>query len=185
MFEDWTLLIAFREKIPLNYTYMNQPHKSGTQHVRTAAFCENGVYTLLVLDDIFPPFFWGSCRLKMICMMKTLLKNLVSHKKWKEKRDMISGTSKNITSLTVEPSTKLLDDGKFLHILTELPGVAEEKIKIDVENHSTSVTIVATDNMKHYKKVIIIPCEVIFSKKRFSEGVLELTLEKVNSDTPW
>ena len=79
---------------------------------------------------------------------------------------------------TFEPETTLVDEGKFLRILTELPGIAEEKIRIDLENSSTSVTIVANDTWKQYKKVIVIPCEVRFSKKRFSDGVLELTLEK-------
>jgi HSP20 family molecular chaperone IbpA len=80
---------------------------------------------------------------------------------------------------TIEPATTLVDDGKSLRILTELPGIAEDKIKIDFENHSTIVTIVASDSVKQYKKVITIPCEVCFSKKRFSNGVLELTLEKI------
>jgi HSP20 family molecular chaperone IbpA len=82
---------------------------------------------------------------------------------------------------TIEPAITLLDEGKFLRILTKLPGVAEEKIKIDLENSSTSVTIVALDHTKQYKKVISIPCEVSFSKKRFSDGVLELILEKNKS----
>jgi len=82
---------------------------------------------------------------------------------------------------TVEPVSTLIDDGKFLHILTQLPGIAEEKIKIDLENHTTSVTIVASDTEFQYKKVISIPCEVRFCKKRFSDGVLELTLEKNGS----
>lgn len=82
---------------------------------------------------------------------------------------------------TIEPAITLFDEGKFLRILTELPGVAEEKIKIDLENSSTSVTIVAMDHTKQYKKVISIPCEVRFSKKRFSDGVLELILEKNKS----
>ena len=82
---------------------------------------------------------------------------------------------------TVEPVTTLLDDGKFLRILTELPGIAEERIRIDLENSSTQVTIVAADTVMQYKKVITIPCDVKFSKKRFSEGVLELTLEKFQS----
>jgi len=79
---------------------------------------------------------------------------------------------------TVEPVTTIIDEGKFLRILTELPDVSEEKIKIDLENQSTSVTIHAMNTVKQYKKVITIPCEVRFSKKRFSDGVLELTLEK-------
>jgi HSP20 family molecular chaperone IbpA len=90
--------------------------------------------------------------------------------------------SKNTRPITtVEPSTTLFDEGKFLRILTELPGIAEEKIKIDLENTTTSITIVASDTTVQYKKVITIPCEVRFSKKRFSDGVLELTLEKNGS----
>ncbi len=80
----------------------------------------------------------------------------------------------------VEPATTLRDEGKFLRILAELPGIAEEKIKIDLENHSTSVTIFAVDTVKQFKKVITIPYEVRFCKKRFSDGVLELTLEKTH-----
>ena len=87
-------------------------------------------------------------------------------------------SNKIIPKKTIEPATTLFDDGKFLRILTELPGIAEEKIKIDLENHSTTVTIVAIDSAVQYKKIITIPCEVTFSKKRFSDGVLELTLEK-------
>jgi HSP20 family protein len=79
---------------------------------------------------------------------------------------------------TIEPATTLVDEGKFLRIVTELPGVAEEKIKIDLENDATSITIVASDSVKQYKKVITIPRQVRFSKKRFSDGVLEITLEK-------
>ena len=84
-------------------------------------------------------------------------------------------------STTVEPATTLHDEGKFLRILTELPGIAEERIRVDLENSSTQVTIVAADTVMQYKKVITIPCDVKFSKKRFSEGVLELTLEKFQS----
>ena len=92
---------------------------------------------------------------------------------------MRTGNSKNTRPIkTIEPSTTLFDEGKFLRILTELPGIAEEKIKIDLENTTTSITIVASDTSIQYKKVITIPCEVRFSKKRFSDGVLELTLEK-------
>lgn len=91
------------------------------------------------------------------------------------------GTGNSINDKTlkiIEPVTTVIDEGKFIRILTELPDIAEEKIKIDLENHSTSVTIVAVNTVKVFKKVITIPCEVRFSKKRFSDGILELTLEK-------
>ena len=92
---------------------------------------------------------------------------------------MPTNNSQNAKSIKIiEPATTLIDEGKILRIITKLPGIAEEKIKIDLENHSTSVTIVATDSVIQYKKVITIPCEVKFNKKRFSDGVLELILEK-------
>ena len=80
---------------------------------------------------------------------------------------------------TVEPATTIRDEGKFLHILTELPGIHEEMIRIDVEK--TIVTIVASDAGRRVKKMITLPCEVSFCMKRFSEGVLTLTLEKNRS----
>lgn len=79
-------------------------------------------------------------------------------------------------SETVEPATTLLDEGKFLQILTELPGVNEETIRIDIEK--ATVTIAASDAGKPVKKMIMLPCEVSFCTKRFSGGVLKLTLEK-------
>jgi HSP20 family molecular chaperone IbpA len=96
---------------------------------------------------------------------------------------MRTGDAKNTRPLTsIEPVTTLIDEGTFFRLLTELPGITEKKIRIDPVNHSTSVTIVAYDTEKQYKKVIIIPYEVSFSKKRFSDGVLELTLEKIHPD---
>jgi HSP20 family molecular chaperone IbpA len=79
---------------------------------------------------------------------------------------------------TIEPVTTFFEDGKVLRILTELPGIAEEKIRIDLDSSSTLLTIVASDTERQYKKVINIPSEVKFNYKRFSDGVLELTLGK-------
>jgi len=81
---------------------------------------------------------------------------------------------------TIEPVTTLLDEEKIVRIRSELPGIAEEKIRIDLDNNS--VTIWASDTKNQYKKVISLPFDVKFSKKRFSEGVLELTLEKTITD---
>ncbi len=84
-----------------------------------------------------------------------------------------------VSAETVEPATTLLDEGKFLRILAELPGVHEEMIRIDVEK--TTVTIATSNGGKPVKKMITLPCEVSFCMKRFSEGVLTLTLEKNRS----
>lgn len=92
---------------------------------------------------------------------------------------MLKVRSENTNPIkSIEPSTTIFDEGKFLRIVTELPGIAEEKIKIELENITTSVTISASDTVKQYKKVISISHEVRFCKKRFSDGILELTLEK-------
>jgi len=77
---------------------------------------------------------------------------------------------------TVEPATTLLDEGRFLQILAELPGVQEETIRFDIEK--ATVTIAASDDGKQLKKLIVLPCEVSFYIKQFSGGVLKLTLEK-------
>ncbi|MFH0966557.1 MAG: Hsp20/alpha crystallin family protein [Methanobacteriota archaeon] len=87
-----------------------------------------------------------------------------------------------------EPVMTLLSEEKFLCILLELPGITEERIRIDLDHHLNRITVVASNIRIQYKKVISIPCEVRFSKKRFSDGVLELTLEKTNPNslcTPW
>ncbi len=78
-----------------------------------------------------------------------------------------------------EPLTTLRDEGEFIHIVIELPGIAEEKIRIDLEK--TTIIIVASDSSRKYKKVISLPVEVIFAKKRFSDGNLFLTVEKKGS----
>jgi len=79
---------------------------------------------------------------------------------------------------TIEPAMNLRDDGKLIHILVKLPDIAEEKIRIDLEEHPASVTIVASGTSIQFRKVISIPCDVRVCKKRFSEGILELILEK-------
>jgi HSP20 family molecular chaperone IbpA len=93
---------------------------------------------------------------------------------------MEAGKVKKVRLLkTIEPATTLIEDGRSLRILTQLHGMAEEKIKIDLEK--TTITIVASDTLVQYRKMITLPCEVRFSKKRFSDGILELILEKIRS----
>ena len=94
----------------------------------------------------------------------------------------VQDSTENYT--TIEPITTIIDEGNCLHIRTELPDIAEERIKIDLTHQSTSIIIVAKNTVKQYKKVISIPCKVRFSKKRFSNGVLELILEKISFERP-
>lgn len=78
----------------------------------------------------------------------------------------------------IEPATTLHNEGKYIHIVTKLPGIPEEKIRIDIDVEKTTVTIIAADTTKMYKKIITLPGDVILTKKRFSDGELHLTVER-------
>ena len=67
-------------------------------------------------------------------------------------------------------------DGDRIHILAELPGISDEKIRLDLE--ATTLVISASDGDTRYKKKISLPWEARLGKKKFRKGVLELTLEK-------
>ena len=90
-----------------------------------------------------------------------------------------SGVSRQIkpTDLT----SRLVDEGRFVRIITEIPDISEEKIKIDLEICSHSITISANHEGIQYKTEIKIPYKVRFRKKSYSDGVLEITLEKIQS----
>jgi HSP20 family molecular chaperone IbpA len=112
--------------------------------------------------------------------MSEPVKTSANSQKEKKSGNMKEKCSENTGSgKTIEPAITLQDEGKFLRIIAELPGISEEKIRIDLEK--TSVTIVASDTVKQFKKVITVPCEVRFSRKRFSDGILELILEKTDT----
>ncbi|MDD1664819.1 MAG: Hsp20/alpha crystallin family protein [Methanomicrobiales archaeon] len=69
-------------------------------------------------------------------------------------------------------------DRDRIHILAELEGISEEKIRLDLE--TTTLVISAIDGDKAYKERISLPWEARLGRKRFRKGVLELTLEKAD-----
>lgn len=86
-----------------------------------------------------------------------------------------------MTSIIItEPSIRLIDEETYVRILTILPDIDEEKIRIDLENNALLVTITASGAKVQYQKKIVIPCNVRFLKKHFSDGVLEIILEKTS-----
>jgi HSP20 family molecular chaperone IbpA len=70
----------------------------------------------------------------------------------------------------------MTDDGRCIHVSIGLPGVAEEQIRIDLEK--TTFTVSISENEKTFKKAIKVPQGARFFKKKFSDGVLEIVLEK-------
>ena len=87
-----------------------------------------------------------------------------------------------VSEKTAEPVTLLLDEGKSLRVIAELPGITEEKILIDLgETRIGNFCTPETGSRKKFRKVIALPIEVRLEKKNVKRGILDLTLEKISS----
>lgn len=75
-----------------------------------------------------------------------------------------------------DPMIRQTDNGREIHININLPGVTEEQIRIDLEKSTFTVSIL--DHDTPVKKTIRVPKGSRFFKKKFSDGVLEIFLEK-------
>jgi len=71
---------------------------------------------------------------------------------------------------------RLSADGDCVHIVAELPGIGEEKIRLDLEDNTLIIS--AIEKECRYKKSIALPWKARLGTKRFRQGVLELTLER-------
>jgi len=71
---------------------------------------------------------------------------------------------------------RLSVDEDRIFILADLPGITDEKIRLDLEG--TTLVISAADGNTLYRKKISLPWEARLGKKKFRKGILELTLEK-------
>ncbi|MDD1693243.1 MAG: hypothetical protein LUQ71_00815 [Methanoregula sp.] len=79
-------------------------------------------------------------------------------------------------STSFDPPVGMTDDGRYIHVSIDLPGVAEEQIRIDLEKSTVTLSIAA--DHKTSRKAIGVPRGARFFKKKFSDGVLEIILEK-------
>jgi HSP20 family molecular chaperone IbpA len=75
-----------------------------------------------------------------------------------------------------DPPVRVTDTGREIHISIGLPGVMEEQIRIELEK--TTFTVSVMDHDRPMKKTIRIPKGARFYRKKFSDGVLEIFLEK-------
>jgi HSP20 family molecular chaperone IbpA len=92
---------------------------------------------------------------------------------------MVLYNGKEIPSNEIaEPVTTLVDQGKYFRVITEFPDVPEERIHIDLENTLLAISATEPESGKKYKKMITLPFEVRLDKKKFQNGILDLTLEK-------
>jgi HSP20 family protein len=77
-----------------------------------------------------------------------------------------------------EPIVDVFDEKGHLRVIAELPGVAEDKIKVEVAGDILNIT--ASDADKKYAKEILLPCKVkpASLKTTCKNGILEITLGK-------
>jgi len=76
-----------------------------------------------------------------------------------------------------EPPADLFDEGAYLKVVAELPGVEEKDIQADLTG---ARLVISVDTLAHrYHKEIDLPCAPKGEVKRlYRNGVLELTIEK-------
>ncbi len=77
------------------------------------------------------------------------------------------------------PIRHIVDEGNYFSVVADLPGVKEEKIRINLENDLLTLEWL-DPKMKSWKREIPLPCRVSLGNKKFQNGTLELSLEKIN-----
>ncbi len=77
-----------------------------------------------------------------------------------------------------EPIVDVFDEEDHIRLIAELPGVSEDKIKIEVTGDILNLT--ASDTDKKYAKEILLPSKVKPSslKTTYKNGILEIKLDK-------
>jgi HSP20 family molecular chaperone IbpA len=80
------------------------------------------------------------------------------------------------SSTVFDPPVHMMDDGRHIHVSIGLPGTMEEQIRIDLE--CTTFTVSVSEQGRMFKKTIQVPAGTRVFRKKFSDGVLAITLEK-------
>ena len=77
-----------------------------------------------------------------------------------------------------EPMVDVFDEKSQILVIAELPGVSEDKIKVDVEGDILNIN--ASDKERKYAKEILLPCKVKKESLKISykNGILEIKLAK-------
>lgn len=77
-----------------------------------------------------------------------------------------------------EPMVDVFDEQDHILVIAELPGVSENKIKIEVAGDIVNLT--ASDKDRKYAREILLPGKVKTEaiKTSYNNGILEITLEK-------
>eukprot|EP00825_Cyclidium_porcatum_P007935 TRINITY_DN13983_c0_g1_i1.p2 TRINITY_DN13983_c0_g1~~TRINITY_DN13983_c0_g1_i1.p2 ORF type:complete len:237 (-),score=4.77 TRINITY_DN13983_c0_g1_i1:65-775(-) len=73
------------------------------------------------------------------------------------------------------PPTEVTDNGGFLYVTCQLHGIPEEEIRIDLEKGQ--LTLYASKQNETYLRKVTVPEGSTIARKKFHDGVLEITLE--------
>jgi HSP20 family molecular chaperone IbpA len=90
-------------------------------------------------------------------------------------------TEKTQRSIEFDPPIRRHSDANRYNISVSLPGVAEEQIRIDLEDSTLTLTLM--ENKEKFQTEIHVPEGARIFRKKFSEGVLEISLEKTGTLT--
>jgi HSP20 family molecular chaperone IbpA len=89
------------------------------------------------------------------------------------------GTTKkkiNEEKKVIVPPTGISENGRLIYIVSQLHGIPENNIRIDLER--TLLTISALIRTEKVMRKISVPEGSRISKKKFRDGILEITLEQ-------
>jgi len=77
-----------------------------------------------------------------------------------------------------EPLVDVFDEKDHILVIAELPGVSEDKIKVELVGDI--LNLIASDQDRKYAKEILLPAKVKADslKASYKNGMLEITLEK-------
>ena len=77
---------------------------------------------------------------------------------------------------TREPLVDVLDEGKGLRVIAELPGVEEKDIHLELKEDILELTAEKGD--RKYHKELLLPCRASLVRSSYRNGVLEIELVK-------
>jgi HSP20 family molecular chaperone IbpA len=70
---------------------------------------------------------------------------------------------------------RVSEAGNGVRIIAEMPGITEEKIRIDLDGKTLVISVAGS---RKHRMSIALPWKARLGKKQFRNGVLELMLEK-------
>jgi HSP20 family molecular chaperone IbpA len=74
------------------------------------------------------------------------------------------------------PPTGISESGRSICIIMHLHGIPEEEVRIDLEEAQLIVS--AAEPKRLFRQKITVPPGSRISRKKFRDGILELTLER-------